>query len=356
MGLAAWGQDPEQVTVSVRIVEYQMVKSIETGLSAFFARRNTPRAYGRVMSGNGAITTADLTFPISTQNAGLTVFLDQIRMSEGDLEMVLQGLVDQSQAYILAKPQATLKVGGGATKLETVKELPYEDPKVVGAVVVRQTSFRNAGVMMEVTAKEIADDDGDPNTTDDTYILLDVTADLKEPGADVVVAADDQLYGADAISAPRFLTRTVHTQVWVRHGQVLILGGLFRNQKDRKLRTLPWISQGETVVMGLMDRLVPGDLISSPISSTLGSRAVGYDRVELVFFIKCERWRPAYTVADDHGFFDLEEDEEEGKSGPKDVIKGVVEGIADLPQGIAEGISGTSSEDSIESELGGIEE
>jgi hypothetical protein len=39
---------PQQVNVSVKIVEFQARKGVESGLSMFYARRNEIRPYGRV--------------------------------------------------------------------------------------------------------------------------------------------------------------------------------------------------------------------------------------------------------------------------------------------------------------------
>ena len=103
-------QEKQQVNVAVKIVEFQTTTGVETGLSAYFKQRNTPRPYGRVSSGNGAITSADITFP-NTTNAGLTVFLDKITTHYGDIEMVLQALVDQNRAYILSRPKVMVLVG-----------------------------------------------------------------------------------------------------------------------------------------------------------------------------------------------------------------------------------------------------
>lgn len=357
--------EPQQVRVSVKIVEYQMAKGVETGLSAYFARRNKDRAYGRVLapdgtviqpgritSGNGAITTADITFPIDAAG-GITVFLDRLRMSEGDLEFLLQALVDESRATIVSRPTTMVTIGAAEyNELKTVRNIPYENPTVVGATVVQQTSFRDVGVNLKVKVPELIDDDGDPNTTEDTYVKLDVAADIMDLGSDIVVAVDNRLFGSDAIRAPQFITRSVQTQVWVRHGQVLMLGGLYRNQKIKTLDTVPWLSQAENLAVGMAERVVPGNFLGSPVSSTLGNRATRQERTELVFFIKCEQWLPAYTVAGPHGFAQTEPSGK--KVSPKDVITDVIQGISELPQGIAEGISGQPISGPVESELGGI--
>ncbi|MBN2311459.1 MAG: hypothetical protein JXR94_20955 [Candidatus Hydrogenedentes bacterium] len=321
-------------------------------MSAYFARRNEDRLYGRVTSGNGAITTADLTFPMQSEGA-ITVFLDRLRMSEGDLELVLQALVSESRAFILSRPKTMVMVEQPTPAvIKTVQNYPYSAPVVVGNTVVQPTAFRDTGVTLQVTVPELVDDDNDWSTTDDTYIKLDVMVDVLELGTDLIIALDDRLSGAEQISAPTFTSRKVKTTVWVRHGQVLILGGLYRNRKTKNLSTLPWVSQAENVAVGMAERVVPGNVLAAPISATVGNRSSATERRELVFFIKTETWRPAYTVADEHGFEEFVE-EKKGRIKPTDVISDVVEGIVEIPKGIAEGISGESLGSDLGTELEG---
>lgn len=366
--VVAWGQDatpitiavpetppqvgaPEQVNVTMKVVEFQATKGVDTGLSAFYARRNEPKTYGRVSDGQGAISTADLTFPLDTEGA-ITVFLDRIHMSDGDLEFVLQGLVNENRAYILSRPKAMVMVANAVpTIIETVEENPYENPTVVGTTVVGVTDFRKTGVILQVGVPQVIDDDGDWTTRDDTYIQLQLMAEVKELGEDIVVAVDDRFAGANQVVAPTFVSRSITTNVWVRHGQVLILGGLFRNRKAKSLDTVPGLTKAEDLAVGLVERVVPGNFIGSPVSSTLGNRTTEEQRRELVFFIKCEAWRASYTVADESVFQDENQPKERVK--PTDVIGDVIGGIANIPEGIAEGISGEKKKDGIDSELGG---
>ncbi len=346
---------PKQVNVSVKVVEFQTVKSVETGFSAFFARRNKERLYGRVTSGNGAIRTADLTFPTDSGNRleGLTVFLDNISTGYGDIEMVLQALVDENRAYILSRPKAMVMIGAErpGTVIKTVREIPYEDTTVVGATVVQATSFRDTGVALTLKVPKVTDDDGNWATLEDTYVNLQVQAEVKELGSRIVIALDDRLAGANQITAPVFITRSITTDVWVRNGQVLVLGGLYRNTKQKSIETVPWLTQAEDVAVGVAENFIPGNFIGAPISATVGHREADEGRRELVFFIKSELWRPAIVVADEHGFVDLGDEIAPSKISPKGLLTDILEGVADIPQNLGEAIIGAPPEGGIESEL-----
>ena len=344
----------EQVNVSVKIIEFQTSKGIETGLSAYYQQREIPQPYGQASTGRGAISRADLTVP-SSSSSGITVFLDQLSGRYGNYEVVLQGLVDQNRAFILSRPKAMVVVGSPTpTVIQTVQQVPYINKVVVGSTSVSTTSFRNTGVSLTVEAEQIADDDNDYSTYDDTYIKLNLTAEVNEEGQRINVTVDDTaglLGQRSSISVPEFISRSIQTSIWVRHGEVLILGGLYRNTKGKDLSTLPWLTQGADIVQGVMQRLTPFTTPSVPITTGLGGQSTSEGRRELVFLIKAERWRPAYTVAGGFGF-DEEEEISRQRTRPTDVITGVIEGISDIPTGIVEGIGGMSGGD-VSSSLGG---
>lgn len=341
---------PKQVNVSVKVVEFQATKGVETGLSAFYARRENVKPYGRVSDGEGAISTADLTFPLDTEGA-ITVFLDRLRLSDGDMEVILQALVNENRAFILDRPRAMVPIQSPIpTVIETVEENPYEKPTVVGTTVVAATAFQKTGVIMTVQVPNAIDDDGNWETTDDTYFNLLLRAEVKELGEQIVVAEQELIVGANRITAPTFVSRSIDTQVWVRHGQVLVLGGLFRNRKIKSHDSVPGLAKLEDMAVGLAERVIPGNVIGSPVTSTLGNRSSEEQRRELVFFIKAEGWRPAYTVAEEQSLFT---DERRDRVKPTDIIGDVIGGITSIPEGIAEGIAGPTRErKGVQSELG----
>lgn len=307
---SAWTQKPLQVIVSVKIIEFQTTKGVETGLSAYFAKVSRAQPFGQVSTSGSLVNSADLTFPTSTA-AGISVFLDRISLNEGEIEILLQALVDENRAFILSRPHAMIVVGEKIpTIIKTTQEIPYESTVVVGNTAVQVTKFEPTGVTLQITVPDIIDDDGDWNTRDDTYVQLDVKASVQEEGQRIVIALDDQLAGGgnndnraqNLITVPEFISRSIDTHVWVPVGQVLMLGGLYRNTESKNISTLPWLTQAEDMAVGFVENVVSGTLAASPLSATVGSRKTQEGRRELVFLIKAEAWRPAFTVRDTLGF------------------------------------------------------
>lgn len=360
-GSASWAQDHQQVQVSVKVIEFQTNKDIETGLSAYFQQRMTPQPYGRADSPVGSIRSSDITFPSST-TAGITVFLDRLVTKYGDIEVVLQGLVDQGRAFILSQPTALVPVAPSAddkpTVIQTTQQVPFEDTVVVGSTAVQTTNFKDTGVTLTVKAPEVIDDDGNPDTKEDTYINLQISASVKEEGQRITVALDDLLAGAggvfdsstNAIQVPEFVAREITTSVWVRHGQVLMLGGLYRNTENKDLSTLPWLTQGDRFMNGLIQRAIPFNVQPVPLSSSIGNNTFSHGRRELIFLIKADV--PTLVFDDALG----RATQEEGMlSKPTGVVTDVLKSIGEIPREIGEGVTGEDLGDGITSELGAVD-
>ena len=357
---AVWAQDPQQVQVSVKVIEFQTNKDIETGLSAYFQQRLVPQPYGRADSPVGSISASDITFPSST-TAGITVFLDRLVTRYGDIEVVLQALVDQGRAFILSQPTALVPVGAAAdakpTVIKTTQDIPYEDTVVAGSTAVQITNFKPTGVTLTVVASEILDDDGDPETKEDTYINLQLTASVVEEGQRITVALDDLLAGSggifdsstNAIQVPEFVSRIITTNVWVRHGQVLMLGGLYRNTESKDLATLPWLTQSDRFMNGVIQRAVPFAVQPVPLSSSIGNNTLAHSRRELIFLIKAD----VPTLIFDEGM--AVEEEETMLTNPTGVVTDVLKTIGDIPREIGENVTGEDLGDGITSELGAEE-
>lgn len=334
----ASAQQPQQVIVSVKIIEFQATKGVETGLSAFFSKVARAEPFGEVSTSDAGITSADLTFPTSTA-AGITVFLDRISLSQGEIELVLQALVDENRAFILSRPHAMVKVGEPTpTVIETTQKVPFPSTRVVGSTTIQVTEFKDTGVSLNIKVPEVVDDDGDWNTRDDTYIRLEVQAAVNEEGQRIVVALDDQLTSGDdfseainALLVPEFISRNINTHVWVRHNQVLLLGGLYRNSDTKNIATVPLLSQAEDAAVGVVENLVSGSFSGSPLTTGIGSRDTERSRRELVFLIKAEAWRPAFTISDDLGL--PQEPQAQKRRTPADIITSVTQGVADLLTG-----------------------
>lgn len=316
----------QQVNVAVKIIEFQTSAGKEFGLSSYFRHRVEPRPYGIVSTGKGIITAASTAFP-NLSTGGVTVFLDRLSGYYGDFEVVLQALVDQNRAFILSQPKVMVPVGVETpTVIKTTQDVSYENTVVVGATTTQTTAFRATGVTLTVNALQVVDDDGDPATQDDVFIQLQLIAEINEEGERITVALDDRTptgtlftQSSNAITVPEFISRSIETTVWVRQDQVLLLGGLYRNTKNKNVSTLPWLTQSENIVNNVVEQLSPfTETPKAPLSSALGNRNQRESRRELVFMVKADLWRKAYTITQAH---DLYHEDDEEVEEDEDIIR-----------------------------------
>lgn len=354
-GPLAQAQTPQQVQVSVKVIEFQTSRDAETGLSAYFKQRSEPQPYGRAATGVGSISAADITFPTGSAS-GITVFLDRLVTKYGDIEVILQAMVEEGRAFILSQPTVLVPVAPASdakpTVIKTTQQIPYEDTQVFVYTPVQTTAFKETGVSLTIEALSVVDDDANPGTRDDTYIQLKLDAVVREEGQRITVALDDNVSSggvftdtSNAIQVPEFVSRQVLTEVWVRHGQVLMLGGLYRNTDDKDLSTLPWLTQGDRFMNGLIQRVVPFAVEPVPLSSSIGNNNLSTSRRELAFLIKAGV--PALIY--DEGM--EEEKEERFMTRPTELVTDIFRGITQIPQGIAEGVTGQNLGEEITSGL-----
>lgn len=325
-----FAQEQQQINVTVKIIEFQTSKGMETGLSAYFAKRMNPQPYGQVSTGKGIINAASMAFQ-SSSNAGITLFLDELSNYYGEFELVLQSLVDQNRAFILSQPKVMVPIGAAVpTTISTTQKIPYEKTVAVGSTTVQTTDFKDTGVIVNISALQLYDVDGVPTTSEDTYIQLKLTTTVNEEGQRITVALDDNTSSAggvftrtsNAISVPEFISRSIDTTVWVRNGQALILGGLYRNTKQKNLASLPWLTQGENMINNVVNQISPiNDTPRIPLASPFGNRSDNESRRELVFIVKADVWRKAFTVTEGFGLESETAAQEGEPEGEEDVIK-----------------------------------
>ncbi len=149
------------------------------------------------------------------------------------------GLFDFVQSHenvkVLASPKVLVLNNCTAT-IDAVEEIPYQElSETSGGGVIGTTAFKEAGVKLQVT----------PQITDDGYILMHI---LPEQSARVGT------YTVDGTDTPIIETRKTETQLRVRDGQTVIIGGLRKKEPFRKESRIPLL--GDIPLLGKLFRQV----------------------------------------------------------------------------------------------------
>ncbi|MEN6635969.1 MAG: hypothetical protein ABFC56_08970 [Clostridiaceae bacterium] len=136
----------------------------------------------------------------------------------GTVRNVLHLLQTKRQIEILAKPTVRV-VSGKSASVETVEEIPYQeqfDSSQGGSFA--STQFKEVGVKLEVTAM----------INDDNSIMLTVTPEQN---------INTGTFGINNI--PIIDTRRAKSNLLLRDGQVVIMGGLRRKEKSKLRDQIP---------------------------------------------------------------------------------------------------------------------
>jgi type II secretory pathway component GspD/PulD (secretin) len=148
----------------------------------------------------------------------------------GDIRNVVSVLQEKKDVEILASPRVMV-LSGKTASIEAVRELPYNEVTDTSAGgSMSSTEFKKVGVTLDVTA----------SLTDDNLIFLDVSSEQN-----VVV-------GASVTEVPIIDTRNASSEVLLQDGQVVIIGGLRRQELTKETSQVPIL--GDIPLIGLLFR------------------------------------------------------------------------------------------------------
>ena len=179
------------------------------------------------VEGGGAISSADdlvVNLPISGQGAtrfgiGITNGIDYL------LDLELSALATEGHAEIVARPTLITADKQPAT-IQSGVEIPYQEASSSGAT---STSFKDAVLSLEVT----------PRITPDERIIMDLSVNQDSVG---------QVFNG----VPSIDTTSLATRVLVENGQTLVLGGMFRTDRNFSVTKTPLL--GDIPVLGRLFR------------------------------------------------------------------------------------------------------
>ncbi|WP_319369869.1 hypothetical protein [uncultured Ilyobacter sp.] len=209
-----------QVVIEARILEVQEGNGRDWGMSWGYNSNNLTEADSSDGSG-GYLSGTDSYFDASNISDGITLGLGLLGSDQ--FSAVYRNIVEDSSTEILAKPVITT-LNGKKAKIELTEEVPYKELEYIsdsGDATSTSYEFKDVGITLEVT----------PLITDDGMIRIEVTPQISE----VTGFTDD--------GVPYVSSRKVETNVIVRNGQTLAIGGLIKDTKSITSTKDPFLSK-----------------------------------------------------------------------------------------------------------------
>ncbi len=217
----------EQVSIEARIVEVNRNYSRDLGIQwggslGVTTNRNFPNTIG--VTGGGAATSSRtgnylVDLPAATgTGAGGAIGLMMGNISGTQfLDVQLSAMEQAGKGKIISNPRVTTKDNVEAS-ISSGTQIPYQTVSQNGT----KTELVDASITLTVT----------PHITPDGYISMKIDASKNEPSTSVV--------GADG--TPGIDTRKVNTEVLVKDGDTIVLGGLFETTESESYSGVPWLA------------------------------------------------------------------------------------------------------------------
>lgn len=218
---------PPQVEIEAKVVEILESAGFEYGFELMVDRApagdTALRGYGARFNSNSLIeslTDGAAPFQGSFLNfAAVGKVIEEL----GDLELVIRALESEGYAEIVSAPRIVCRSGQRAL-LRTATKLPIQDFILQSVGNPRITTrFEDVGVTLEVSPTVVGRDA--------------ITVEVKPSVSNVVRFVFNPAGGG--IPIPVIASRSASTQVDIRNGEILVIGGLIDKQVRQDTRGIP---------------------------------------------------------------------------------------------------------------------
>ena len=221
----------KQVQIEARIVNVTKEAILDLGIRFGVS---TPAHLSGTLNGanqlvQGAVSLADrLNVDFGAQAANpASIGIALAKLGNGILlDLELSALESEDKAEIIANPRL-VATNQHAAVIESGEEIPYQEATLSGATAV---AFKKAVLSLKVI----------PQITPDNSLLLELEINQDTPSGRLV-------NGVPAIN-----TKSIHTNVLVNNGQTLVLGGIYKQDKNSTIKRVPFL--GNLPVIGVLFR------------------------------------------------------------------------------------------------------
>ena len=225
---------PQQIMIEVVILDVQLNDDTEIGLNwDILSDKIYDISYRQNFTSSRLGTTVEDATTIGDGSAfNTTGFGGSFSVISGNIRNVIHLIQQKRDVEILASPRVMM-VSGESASIEAVEELPYTeimDAAAGGAAALTTTKFKNVGIQLNVEA----------TLTDSNDIFL------------VVVAEQNVATGQSDTEVPIVDTRKANTSLLLKDGQVVVFGGLRRQEKTREVDQIPFL--GDLPIVGFLFR------------------------------------------------------------------------------------------------------
>jgi len=222
---------PQQIMIEVVIVDVQLHDENEIGVNwDLLSDKNYDYIYRQNFTSRLGSTIADAETIGNATAFNTTGLGGNFSVISGTIRNVVALLQNKRDVEILASPRAMV-VSGETANIKAVEEIPYSevsDTAAGGAGAITSTKFKEVGVNLQVSA----------TLTDGNNIFLTVDTEQN-------VMTSESSTGVPVVD-----TRKAATSLLLKDGQIVIFGGLRRQETTKEVDQIPIL--GDIPIIGLL--------------------------------------------------------------------------------------------------------
>ena len=223
---------PQQIMVEVVILDVQLGDDTEIGINwDILSDKRYGIGYRQNFTTARLGSTAESAVTIANATAFNTTGLGgSFSVISGTIRNVVHLIQQKRKVEILASPRVML-VSGESASIEAVEELPYtevRDTAAGGAGALTSTEFKLVGIHLNVSAT-LTDNN-------DIFLMVDTEQNVAAGESDTEVPIVD--------------TRKARSSLLLKDGQVVIFGGLRRQEKTEEADQIPIL--GDLPIVGAL--------------------------------------------------------------------------------------------------------
>ena len=219
---------PQQIMIEVVILDVQLDDDTEIGVNwDLLSDKRYNVGYRQNFTTSRLVSTIEDVDTIGDATAFNTIGLGgEFSVISNTIRNVVHLIQQKRDVEILASPRVMM-LSGQSANIEAVDEIPYlVITETAAGGQLQMYEFKNVGVKLQVTT----------TLTDGNDILLTVEA--------------EQNVQVGTTTPPRVDTRKAQTSLLLKDGQVVVLGGLRRQEKTKEVDQIPIL--GDIPLLGLL--------------------------------------------------------------------------------------------------------
>jgi len=222
---------PQQIMIEVVIVDVQLHDETEIGVNwDLLSDKSYDYTYRQNFTGRLGSTISDAETIGNATAFNTTGVGGNFSVISGTIRNVVGLLQNKRDVEILASPRAMV-LSGETANIKAVEEIPYSevsDTAAGGAGAITSTKFKEVGVNLQVSG----------TITDGNNIFLTVDTEQN-------VMTSESSNGVPVVD-----TRKATTSLLLKDGQIVIFGGLRRQEKTEQVNQIPIL--GDIPLLGLL--------------------------------------------------------------------------------------------------------